>query len=223
MKRESTLVVACAAAVFAFGGVARSSEILVGLENGLFKAPLRNVEDSDETDFHVRHSWNAVTVTLDINKNLDLHFGLGPLTTTTLEDNETAGDPTYAHDVGFRWTLGLELSQELDMGGGLYIDVSTGAINHTSSDWEYSASATSAKISYVFFDPSRSRPYAGIAYNWYTGVLDHDTDAFDLELEYQFQVNAVGGIRAKADTFTGFMEVVAGGEFTVKLGLEFGF
>ena len=74
--------------------------------------------------------------------------------------------------------------------------VTSGGISHKTSDWAYSAGATSAKISYVFFDPSRSRPYAGIAYNWYTGTLDHDNNAFDLELEYQFQVNAVGGIRA---------------------------
>lgn len=217
--KKLAAVVGCAVWLVAFGSVARSADILVGVENVRFGAPLMD-KDTDDKDFDVSHSWSAATATFELNKNLSFHIALGGLT-TTLEDDDIGA--TYTDDSGFRWSAGMQLTQELDMGGGILFDISAYGVSHETSDWNYAVNGVNFRAAYAFFDPTRARPFAGVAYNAYDGSLDHDIDALDRDLEYQFRLNFLGGIYARTTTFMGVMELILGGEFTVRLGLEFGF
>jgi len=208
--------------------VANSAELFFGVEQGKYAAPSTD-DFNDNNTATVRHSWTVARMDWAPSEILLIHLCLGgqrsDIDDTGLAPSIGTQDDRYFNHFG----IGIGLDQELDTGGALIIGVSA---NWTSSEWTdatngdytYDAMLTKFHCMYAFLDPGKARPYLGVSYNTYEGDLKNPGGANpDVKLMPDARINLVAGVRAKTDTVYGIMEATLGGEFGVKLGLEFSF
>jgi hypothetical protein len=224
MLKKLVLLVVCAACLVALAPAAQCADLLLGVENTQFSVKLLE-KDTDNEDYVARHSWSCFRMDYLPTEVVRLHLILGGLS-STLE--MPAGETSGTNDA---LILGGGISFEFEQGqdGAFLMDLY--AQMGMKAEWKegtpsvertFNHTRTVFSFTYALFDPGRARPYFGVAYNNYASTYEVEGSP-DLEFEQQLSWNFVAGMRARSETFYGFMEAMLGGELGVRLGLEFGF
>lgn len=227
MKTVGRLALVASACVLSAAGAARASEFLGGMESGQFKTDLVRTDAVATEEYSAHHSSSAATVEWVASDNLSVYLGVGHLASRREEfDPATSSLDSQGTDGGIIFSVGAAVQADFEDRGSLLLDFS---YSHGWLDWddagtlkEYDHDRTSALVGYAFGRPDKARLYTGFSYNTYTSeLLNNGANAGTFENDQRFSL--LVGVRAKAPTFTGFMEARAIGELGVRMGLAFGF
>jgi hypothetical protein len=229
MLTKRGLLSTCAGWLVATAALAAGPDFLGGAELSRMQVDIERTDAADGKEYTAHHGVSAGILEWapGENQNFRVKFALGR-TRTDLEERDAGQDAgeSYGTNDWFYASVGASLEQDLDVGGAVLLELS---YSFGKVEWEdesavsneYGFGRTSFVAAYAFKKAETARPYAGIAYNTYKA--EHEAAGLKKEFEEEGRFSVVGGVRARSETFVGYLEGSLGAEFGLKIGLAFGF